>query len=408
MSTVKFRTVIRQEKLSHSTREAPVCLRITKDRKSTYKTLFHIRPQCWDAKEQCVVNHPNAEILNAIIAQKRAEAEKETCLMILSGESFDISSIRRRIRNKDSLDFFDYADRYCESIRQERYNTYLRIRSIIRKVREFHRSDRLPVGHITKDFLKGFEHYLDDDVGNCRNSIATSMKYFGKLVGNIYRENGLNESSNPFQKTHFRFEPSQRQHLDAEEVATIRDLELKPGSSIAKAREVFIFECFTGLRISDILTLKWSNIQEDAISLRMRKTDKQITVPLQKDIRELLKRRKEAALKKRIENIRESYVFDYIRLLPEQTESQRLASAISASTSQINKQLKTIAKLAKIDKSISTHVGRHSFATMLLTGGIDLPVISELMGHHDIKVTQIYAKVVSSRKAEAINTLNRL
>lgn len=140
----------------------------------------------------------------------------------------------------------------------------------------------------------------------------------------------------------------------------------------------------------------------------MRKTDKQITVPLQKDIRELLKRRKEAALKKRIENIRESYVFDYIRLLPEQAESQRLASAISASTSQINKQLKTIAKLAKIDKSISTHVGRHSFATMLLTGGIDLPVISELMGHHDIKVTQIYAKVVSSRKAEAINTLNRL
>ena len=408
MTTVKFKTVIRQEKRSRSTDEVPVCLRITKDRKSTYKTLFHIRPRCWDPEEQCVIDHPNSEILNAIIAQKRAEAEKETCLMILSGKDFDISSIRRRIRNKDSLDFFQYADKYCERIRQKRYNTYLRIRSIIRKVHEFHKNDRLPVGQITEEFLKGFEYYLDHDVGNCRNSIATSMKYFGKLVGNIYCQNDLDESSNPFRRMRFRFEPGHREYLDAEEVATIRDLVLKPGSNLDRAREIFIFECFTGLRISDILTLRWNNIREDAITLRMRKTDKQITIPLQKDIREILKLRRKSALRSGVEDISESFVFSYIKPHPDKNEGQRLAKAIGASTALINRHLKTISRLAKIDKSISTHVGRHTFATMLLTGGIDLPVISELMGHHDTKVTQIYAKVVSSRKTEAINALNRL
>ena len=72
----------------------------------------------------------------------------------------------------------------------------------------------------------------------------------------------------------------------------------------------------------------------------------------------------------------------------------------------INKRIKRIAKLAGINKTISTHIGRHSFATMLLTNKVDLPVIQELLGHHDVKVTQIYAKVVSKRKEEAINALN--
>ena len=71
MTVVKFRVVIRRDKLSKSTNEAPVCLRITKDRKVTYKTLLHLDPKYWNEKEQCVKKqHPNAEGLNADIVQK--------------------------------------------------------------------------------------------------------------------------------------------------------------------------------------------------------------------------------------------------------------------------------------------------------------------------------------------------
>ena len=94
MTVAKFKTVIRLDKLSKSTKEAPVCLRITKDRKVMYQTLLHLNPIYWDAKEQCVrKQHPNAGELNAIIAQKKADLEKETCLLILADNSVSIATI---------------------------------------------------------------------------------------------------------------------------------------------------------------------------------------------------------------------------------------------------------------------------------------------------------------------------
>ena len=80
--------------------------------------------------------------------------------------------------------------------------------------------------------------------------------------------------------------------------------------------------------------------------------------------------------------------------------------AISSATAIINRRLKAIAIKAKIVKNISTHVGRHTFATNLITEGVDIYVVKELLGHQDLKITQIYAKVVDSKKAEAIKKLN--
>ena len=412
MATVKFKTVMRLEKLSKTTNEAPVCLRITKDRKTTYKTLIHVPPKCWNSKGQCVVHHRNAEILNAIIAQKRAQIEKETCLLTLREEDVSIKTIRKRINNT-STDFFEYSDKHCESIRQKNFCTYLRLRSILRKLREFHGKDKLPLKHIDLEFIQNYDRHLQHKVGNSRNTIAISMKFIAKIVSDMYRSLELNDSANPFKAIKYHLEPGNRQYLMAEEVVQIRDLPLPHGTPLSNAREIFIFECYSGLRISDILTLKWENIAEDTITLKMRKTDKYITIPLQNDVREILRQRRHSAIQ-RTHDISHEYVFDYLQSYPPAYSNdpakreQKLVSAIGSATACINKHLKNIAKLAHIDKNISTHVGRHSFATMLLTNGNDLPVIQELMGHHDIKVTQLYAKVISRRKTEAINSLNSL
>ena len=404
MSTVKFKTVIRLDKLSKSTNEVPVCLRITKDRKTTYKTLIHVHPRCWNSKEQCVVHHKNADILNAIISQKRAQIERETCLLTLQQEDLSIVSIRNKI-NSASSDFFEFAKKYCEATKHRSYCTYQRVKSIVKKLREFHGDSCLSIKHINEDFIKRYEYHLAHNIGNSRNTIAISMKFISKIVSDIYKDLELNEETNPFKKLKYQFEPGSRQYLTAEEIVKIRDLPIPADSPLYNVREIFIFECYTGLRISDILTLKWENIAEDIITLKMRKTERLISLPLQKNVREILERRR------KLRNSKE-FVFDYLkasRTCEDATENEhRLVSAIGASTAYINKRLKIIGKIANINKNISTHVGRHSFATMLLTNGNDLPVIQELMGHHDIKVTQIYAKVVSSRKAEAINTLNRL
>mgnify|MGYP001515478440 FL=1 len=92
----------------------------------------------------------------------------------------------------------------------------------------------------------------------------------------------------------------------------------------------------------------------------------------------------------------------------DKVNAQDALNAISSATAIINKQLKRIAEKVGIEKNISTHVGRHSYATALLTSDIPLPVIKEMLGHSDIKVTQIYAKVVDSKKNEVVNCLNKL
>ena len=455
MSPFKFRTVLRLEKLSKTTNEAPVCLRITKDRKSTYKTLLHVSPSCWDAKGQCVIRHPNADLFNAVISRKRAEIEREACLLTLSGNEVSIGAIRNKINDHMAMDFLEYAYRHCRSLMAEKYGTYLRLRSVLNKLRGFVGAGGLPVRDITEDFIRRYEHYLSSEVGSSRNTIAMSMKFISKILGAIYRQYELDETANPFRKIKFHFEPSSRQYLLAEEVAAIRDLPLKTGGALDQAREIFIFECYSGLRISDILTLRWENISPDGISVRMRKTGKVISVPLQRTVQEILARR--ARLRNGSGNVSRckgpdcgvcgsdgvgrsggaggvgevgridgagraggadgsgvgsglagGFVFGYLKFDSANPGSKELTKAIGAATASINRSLKTIAAMAGLSKPISTHIGRHSFATMLLTSGIDLPVIQELMGHHDVKVTQIYAKVISRRKAEAIAALDRL
>ena len=88
MTVAKFKVIIRREKLSRSINEVPVCLRITKDRKVIYKTLLHVSPDYWDEKEQCMKKqYPNAVALKAVISQRKAEMEKETCFLSLKDDS---------------------------------------------------------------------------------------------------------------------------------------------------------------------------------------------------------------------------------------------------------------------------------------------------------------------------------
>ncbi len=410
MSVTKFRVVIRQNKLSKSTNEVPICLRITKDRQTTYKTLLHIDPKYWDAKGQCVKKqHPNAELFNADIAKKRARLEEEARLLTLANDSVSISTIRNRINNRNSFDLFEYADKYIEQLYKDgKHATYMKNKSVIKKLRFYVRKDTLPVKSITLDFINQYEHYLMNNLGNNRNTTTVNMKALAKLVGDIFRNYDLDETSNPFRKIKFKREQTERVFLEIEDIKKILGLRFKLQSPLYDAREIFLFECFTGIRISDILTLKWRNVTDKEITICMRKTDKPLSIPQQDVVKSILKRRRAIIEINSGQILPEKYIFNILKIDIEKVSAQDALNAISSATAIINKQLKKIAKKAGITKNLSTHVARHSFATMLVTGDVGISVIRDLLGHGDIRVTQIYAKVVSKKKEEAINVLNNL
>ncbi|WP_280744825.1 MULTISPECIES: site-specific integrase [unclassified Parabacteroides] len=410
MNAVKFKVVIRLDKLSKSTNEVPVCLRVTKSRKSTYKTIAHVNPEYWDEKRQCVKKqHPNADDLNMQITNRKAAIEREVYLLGLTDNSVNTSTIRNKINNRTSFDLFEYADKYLTQLEERgQYATYKKTKSVIWKLRNYVQSETLPIGRINAEFIKQYENYLLNQLGNNRNTVTVNMKAIAKLLRDIYQNYDLNEADFPFKKFKFKREQTLRTFLDIEEVRKISKMRLRLKSSLYDAKDIFLFECYSGIRISDILTLKWKNVTDSEINICMRKTKKTFSIPQTDVVKAILDKKREVLNEVGKPILPDSYVFNILKVDVEKVSAQDALNAISSATAIINKQLKQIAKKAGINKALSTHVGRHTFGTLLVSKDINIMVIRDLLGHSDVRVTQIYAKVVSDKKQEAINSLNSL
>lgn len=286
MSVAKFKIVMRLEKLSKSTNEAPICIRTTKDRKSMYKTLFHIDPKYWDAKEQRVKKqHPNSELLNAKITKSKAECEQESYLLSLANDSVGLSTIRNKINNRTSQDLFEYAGKYLEQLEKDgKYATYKKNKSVVKKLRDYLQKDVLPIKSITPEFIKQYENYLLNTLRNNRNTVTVNMKALAKLVRDIFREYNLDETNNPFKNIKFKREQTDKVFLEIDEIKKIQELKLTPINPLCDTKDMFLFECFTGIRIADILTLKWKNVSDKTITIIMRKTAKPLTINQSNDV----------------------------------------------------------------------------------------------------------------------------
>lgn len=146
-----------------------------------------------------------------------------------------------------------------------------------------------------------------------------------------------------------------------------------------------LFSCFCGLRLSDVRALQWKKIIEDNgnihMELRQKKTGRMLYLPLNKQAQAYLPHTKRSA---------EDYVFS----LP--------------CTSTIDLQLKKWAQNAGINKKLTYHMSRHTFATMELTMGADLYTTSQLLGHADVETTQVYAKIIDAKKEAAVLLIDSL
>lgn len=181
-----------------------------------------------------------------------------------------------------------------------------------------------------------------------------------------------------------RGKPAERVYLTVEELRAIEGVTLLHDKN--HVREAFLFACYTGLRVSDIGRIRWSDITEDALgsivlSIEMKKTGSRVTVPICRTASQFLPQQP-------------TQRHDDMPIFPKVT---------SHGTQYL---LGKLAKEAGIKKHITFHTARHTFATILSTRGADIHTISELLGHADLRTTQIYAKIVDSRRAEVISLLD--
>ena len=177
---------------------------------------------------------------------------------------------------------------------------------------------------------------------------------------------------------------STREYLTEDE---LKALEATPAYINEATRNVYLFMCFCGLRISDVKSLRWKDIEHDGERWRIRKSQQKtknpVYLPLSSSARQYLPEQggRDA----------ESAVFDNLH-----------------SEGAMNRELKLWAAAAGVNKTVTLHTARHTFATLLLTKGADLYTTSKLLGHTDISTTQIYAKIIDKKKDSAVDLLDEI
>lgn len=270
--------------------------------------------------------------------------------------------------------------------------------AILRMVR--YKGKNITFNHINKEFLIGYIDFLNNETRDFDKECKDQDRK-PKPLSDVYKEAlfarimvALNQAErdgiiikNPGKDIDRKLKPHSEQkvrcYLTIEEVKQIIECEYRPDNDVKSA---FLFCCFSGLRFSDVKKMTWGEITvtndgQAQLETKMKKTGKSIWVPLSDNAIKWLPERGEA--------LDTDLVF---AKLPEQS-------------SNADSRLKTLIKKARITKNVTFHVARHTFATLTLTYGADLYTVSKLLGHSNIRTTQIYAKIVDESKRRAVNLI---
>ena len=256
-------------------------------------------------------------------------------------------------------------------------------------------NERITFGEITPQWVRGFRDYLDSeamqwaidtrkrDVEPKPISQGTKALMFQKFcsVFNIAMREGIIRINPTAGVERFKEPESDREFLTIEEIKKLRKTP-PPNEDLAQA---FFFSCLTGLRWSDIVKLKWSEVQEWHTGTRIVFTQKK-TGGL-----EYLDLNTQAASMLGERGNPEDRVFP--KLGPIQAVRISIAAWV---------------KSAGINKHITFHCARHTFAVMMLDLGVDIYTVSKLLGHKSIETTQVYAKILDKNKKAAVERIPNL
>lgn len=289
---------------------------------------------------------------------------------------------------EDTL-FFDYYRAITEKrLGKESRGNWGNWLSCLKHLEKYERNHRITFAEITPRWVEGFRTFLDkkaEAFGNDKRERAerkplsqnSKQSYFNKLracLNQAYEDRIIQH--NPMRGIEgFSGEEGTRMYLTIEEVRKLVEAQC----DFPEIKRAFLFSCLTGLRRSDILKLTWGEVHQQGdftrIIFRQKKTGGQEYLDITPQAAELLGERGKPTER----------VFGDIRY-----------------PSDTNHAIKEWCLRAGIDKHITFHCGRHTFAVMMLDLGTDIYTVSKLLGHRELTTTQIYAKVLDKNKQAAV------
>lgn len=378
---------------------APVYVRFTmNDRRVQLSTGISVNTSKWDAKlQKCIGRSREAQVLNIKILKVKTDLYDIYNQLSAFEEDFDVSDIKSRMLKVDEgkyigvVSVFDY---YLDSMKDKLHKsfsmeTYKHYKSSKGRVEEFIKSQYkikdYPVVKVDYNFLDKFDRYLKLKYKVHQNTAWNYHKHLRRILNLSISLEYIEK--NPYDKYKVRLDPTNREFLTLDELGRIEDKQFTL-ERLDLVKNIFVFACYTGLSYSDISKLHKRHlaIGEDGnewLIIDRTKTSTRCRIPMLPKAKEILEAFK-----------------DY----PSIIGTGKLLPVLS--NQRLNSYLKEIADVCKIEKNLSMHMARHTFATSVtLSNGVPIETVSKILGHTSLKTTQIYAKILDKKISDDMSDL---
>lgn len=270
--------VLRKKQNSDGT--FPLCLRITKDRKSSYVYLGHnIKETDWDKKNSKVKkSHPNSGRLNHYLAAKYTEAEANLLELKAQKNVTSAKAIKNKIKSSKQTSFFVQAKNFTDSLKKQgKYNRVRTEESRIKSFKTFLNDGDIGFEDITLTLLNRYRVYLRGEKKLAEQTVVNNLTIIQTIFNQAISDLIVDPKYYPFGrgKITLKAPRSLKIGLTPDEVLRIEQLKLDPASPAHHARNIWLFAFyFAGMRVSDVLRLKWSDFQNDRLFYAMGKNAK--------------------------------------------------------------------------------------------------------------------------------------
>lgn len=324
-------------------------------------TNIYIEPSYFDNKAGRVRSgQGNSQRLNHLISKEIARLQDACYTLEIEGKDITIENLTKN--DDDDGCFLEYAEKKLFQIRKT-YSpeTYRNYNSKIEMLKDIYTT--IPFSSFNRDWIVRYENYLRDEE-NHTNTIAAKMKVLKTFWYHAMKD-GI-AKHNPFLNYTIKRQKTERVYLTAGELQKLWDMYDSGNMPLThlKTLEAYLFCCYTGIRLGDVqrFSMKW--VQDGKLVFTMKKVNEQVYIPLIENARKIL--------------------------------DNNLGVFILQSPAKMRTTFDCIQAYAGIDKTITFHTSRHTFATVGLNKGIPLEVVQKLLGHSSINTTQIYAKMMNS------------
>ncbi|WP_421896449.1 tyrosine-type recombinase/integrase [Marinoscillum sp.] len=425
---------------------SPIAIRITMDRKTKYVfTGKYILERDWDAVNSKVrKSYENSGRMNSFIRKKIREVEEISDQAEMAGEAISLNQLKNKAKRKtNKVSFFKLA---AERIKQKAlegtfsvakselsilyniqeyltHNTSLPKQRVIEDIRKrrrvrisntrsgrikfeeevssFQENENLSFSDIDMAFLNKFKSFCSSYLEQQTRTTTNQLIFIRTVYNQAIKENLADSRKYPFggENEKIRIKSGNKIGLTREEVKRIEDLELTSDTSIWHTRNVWLFSFyFAGIRISDVLELKWSDFMDGRLYYQMNKNEKPVSLKVPEQAQEILS----IYAKDKQSNL--DFVFPFLKKA-DLSDQRDIHIKRRNATSHLNKYLRKVADMCEIEKNLSTHIARHTFGN-IAGDRIHPLMLQKLYRHSDLKTTiQYQANFIHKEADEALDSV---